>query len=351
MQVECTSLEVISLKVKKSFVGAAVSLTFLINFPQVSADDVEVFGGEFDENSSEVVPFQDENEDLGSTLVFNDPEKSTTENPPANENPQHNPPAEETPPVKENPPPPNETTPPTTENPSAALPVTETPRTEIPVTLQPVVIEPTPQRARRERILPPSRVQENVRENEKRKSMKTQKPRFIKLMIDDDYTYYLDKQSVSWKRIPYSASEYMLDVWVRMIERTPNDSDLPEDLSEYINEDFNGEIEVAKERGILFAPEDVEVLKHRKYFLEHYYLRPKTKQIQFLCELEVVGHPQNTVSEREYNYKNWENLIPGSIESTIYHMILKEVGKSGSSERGHMSFADYLEEYARISIR
>jgi hypothetical protein len=143
----------------------------------------------------------------------------------------------------------------------------------------------------------------------------------------------------------------MLDVWVRMIELNPDNSDLPDDLSNYVNDKSSGEIKIAEEKGILFAPTDVEVLQHKKYFLEHYYLRPKTKQIQFLCELEVVGHPQNTISERAYDYKNWENLIPGSIESIIYNMTMKAVGKSGSSENGHMSFADYLEEYARISIR
>jgi hypothetical protein len=95
----------------------------------------------------------------------------------------------------------------------------------------------------------------------------------------------------------------------------------------------------------------MDVLKHKKYFLQHYYIRPKTKQIQFLCELEVVGHPQNTVSEREYDYKNWENLIPSSIESMIYHMTLRSVSMKGSSEKGRMSVADMFDEYLRISIR
>ena len=304
------------MKNKKYFACVAVATALFINFPQVSAGEVETFGEDFeDENDSEVIPFQDEN--LGSTLIFNDPEEY---------NPVENPSVETT--NKED--------------------IHQKNNFE---EEKPALIIDNPQYSERERILPPSRINELQQEKEKQKKMKTQKPRFIKLAIDDTYTYYLDKQSVSWQRVPYSASEYMLDVWVRMIELNPDNSDLPDDLSNYVNDKSSGEIKIAEEKGILFAPTDVEVLQHKKYFLEHYYLRPKTKQIQFLCELEVVGHPQNTISERAYDYKNWENLIPGSIESIIYNMTMKAVGKSGSSENGHMSFADYLEEYARISIR
>lgn len=309
------------MKAKKIFVGATVSLALLINPFQVSADEVETFGEDFDGNNSEVVPFQnEEDEDIGDILIFNDPENTAKEKTPVVENP----PVTQIPPVNEKP------------------LVSEN---------EQVVVEPTKQYPERERILPPSRIKRGLNANNTQKKLKTQKQRFVKLAIDETYTYYLDKQSVVWKRIPYSASEYMLDVWVRMIEKNPDLSDLPEDLSDYIRDKSNGEIEVAAERGLAFTPSDVEVLQNKKYFLEHYYLRPKTKQIQFLCELEVVGHPQNTITEREYDYRNWENLIPGSIESIIYQMTIKEVGKSGNSEHGHMSFADMLEEYARISIR
>ena len=325
MQVECKKLEVISLKNKKILVGAAVAAALLINIPQVSADDVETFGGEFDENNSEVVPFQDENYDLGPVLIFNDPSKISSDTPVNNDTPN----------VAENPI--------TTETPE----VTETPIvTEIPtvkkVENDEVVINPTPKNSAREKV---------VTQDKKYKKAPAKGKRFIKIAMDDTYTYYLDKQSVVWKRIPYSASEYMLDFWVRMIERNADTSNLPEDLSSYINNGENGEVEVAQERKIKLNEVDVSVLNHKKYFLEHYYIRPKTKQIQFLCELEVVGHPQNTVSEREYDYKNWENLIPGSIESMIYQMTMKSVGKSGSSDKGRMSFADMMDEYLRISIR
>lgn len=311
------------MKKKKFFACAAIAAALFINVPQVSADEVETFGENFEEDdNSEVVPFQ--GEDLGDTLIFNNPADNT---------PVENPPEITVPPAenienKNFPPAENDF-----ENEEPALVIDNQPYSE------------------RERILPPSRINEKLQEKEKQKKMKKQKARFIKLAVDDTYTYYLDKQSVSWQRIPYSASEYMLDVWVRMIEIEPDTSDLPDDLASYVNDKSSGEVALAEEKGLLLAPVDIDVLQHKKYFLEHYYLRPKTKQIQFLCELEVVGHPQNTISERTYDYKNWENLIPGSIESIIYNMTMKEVGKSGSSDSGHMSFADYLEEYARISIR
>lgn len=210
-------------------------------------------------------------------------------------------------------------------------------------------IQPPPNYSDDEKILPSRRIR--TQPSTSTKKVKTQKARFVKLTADDLYTYYLDRESVSWKRVPYLANEYMADVWIRMVEHNVDTSDLPQDLSDYINDTESPEISIAQENGKPLNPVDVEVLQHKKYFLEHYYLRPKTKQIQFLCELEVVGHPQNTVSERQYEYKNWENLIPGSVESIIYKTVLKEIGTSKATERGHMTFVDMVEEYARISLR
>ena len=178
-------------------------------------------------------------------------------------------------------------------------------------------ILPPPNYSTGDRILPPSRI--NTPAETKTKKVKTQKARFVKLAADDMYTYYLDRESVAWKRVPYLANE------------------LPQDLADYINDTSSAEVSLAQESGKPLNSVDVEVLRHKKYFLEHYYLRPKTKQIQFLCELEVVGHPQNTVSERQYEYKNWENLIPGSVESIIYKTVLKEIGTSKATERGNFS--------------
>jgi len=179
-------------------------------------------------------------------------------------------------------------------------------------------------------------------------NLKVLKQRFIKLAVDDTYTYYLDKNSVQWKRMPYMANEYMADVWIRMIEHKP--ADLDDDMAYYGAENFRTEIEFAREQGYQYSPEDLKVLKSQAYVLEHYYLRPKTKQLQFLCELEVFGRPQNTINERAYDYKNWESLVPGSVESAIYAATIKIIGKSKASERGHMTFIDMLDEYARIAL-
>ena len=180
-----------------------------------------------------------------------------------------------------------------------------------------------------------------AKEETKQKNLKMQKSRFAKLTMDETYVYYLDRESVSWKRLPYSSSEMMADVWIRMIER--DDDDL-------LSEDEVDEIVYAKEEGKQFRPEDVEVLKHGRYHMEHYYLRPKTEQIQFLCELsDIEGRPQNTISERAYNYANWEYLVPSSVESRIYRSVIKIIGKRSLDDP--VTFADYVEEYARISIR
>ena len=140
----------------------------------------------------------------------------------------------------------------------------------------------------------------------------------------------------------------MADVWIRMVENKPQALD--DDMANYGAENFNAEISFAREQGYQYAPEDLKVLRSQAYVLEHYYLRPKTNQIQFLCELEVFGRPQNTINERAYDYRNWENLVPGSVESVIYSTVIKTIGKSKAGERGHMTFFDMLDEYARIAL-
>ena len=193
--------------------------------------------------------------------------------------------------------------------------------------------------------------QNNNYSNKNNNATKKQKARFVKITGDDTYEYYLDRNAVRWINMPYSTSEYMADAWIRMIEKKPNNDDMPADLYNYVNESFDDEIADAAAKGISYDEVDIKVLRTKKYFLEHYYIRPKTQQIQFLCELEVVGRPQNAISERAYDYRNWENLIPGSIEYSIYHGVLANISKSKANKRGHMTFADMVEEYGRISIR
>ena len=174
------------------------------------------------------------------------------------------------------------------------------------------------------------------------KKLSMQKLRFFKLTMDSNYIYYLDKDTVRWLRMPYSTTEMMADVWVRMIPRDDTDLLMPSQVDDII---------LAKEEGKQFQPEDVEVLCHKQYHLEHYYLRPKTRQIQYLVELsDIEGNPQNTVNQRTYSYSNWEDLIPNSIEYRIYNGVIKIIGK-GRSLDDPVTFADMVEEYARISIR
>ena len=222
-------------------------------------------------------------------------------------------------------------------------PTPQQPLPEVPQYQSPTPAEPEPEQPSK-----PARIKSPSRKVQPQQNLKTLKPRFMKLAVDDTYTYYLDKNSVQWKKMPYSTSEYIADVWIRMVEREPKELD--DYMTSYGADNFNAEISLAREQGYQYSPEDVNVLRSQSYVLEHYYLRPKTKQIQFLCELEVFGRPQNTVSERAYDYRNWENLVPGSVESVIYEATIKVIGTWKSTERGHMTFSDALDEYLRISL-
>ena len=151
--------------------------------------------------------------------------------------------------------------------------------------------------------------------------------RYRTLFTDNGFTYYLDVKNTRWIPRPYQSSEYMIDAWVRLVEDTTG-APVAED----------GKIRPAK------------------YFLEHYYISPKHRQIMFLSELEVTGRPENAVKERAYDPKNWEQLVPGSIEDDLYEAITARMG-SAPGERGGllsgtsgMSLRDMVEEYARISF-
>ena len=215
-------------------------------------------------------------------------------------------------------------------------PVIEVPPVDEPIIEPQPVEKPTPRRRT-----------ETVRQSDtSQKNLKQLKQRFIKLAVDETYTYYLDKTSVQWKKMPYSTSEYMADFWIRMIEREPQNSD-----GDFYGEDDSSlEILSAREQGYRYRPEDEAILRQQSYVLEHYYLRPKTKQIQFLCELEVFGRPQNTINERAYDYRNWEDLVPGSVESAIYYSVVKILDLTKDNPKGHMTVSDMLDEYLRISL-
>ena len=373
--------------------GAAI-LALLLGTPQAQAeDDIVIFGGEFEDEAKspevkkpdtkpepkpevkkpdikpepkpeikkpdvkpvdkpqEILPLEDE-DDLGDVLIFDDvsnlpkaepkPEPAQIDKPAVEPQPEPTPAEVEQPftapatePVVKAMPEPVEVVPPTPIQPKPVLPEVKT--------------EPLP--TREERITLP-RDERPITQTRPQATpstpLKTLKQRFVKLAVDDTYTYYLDKTSVQWKRMPYSASEYIADVWIRMVERKP--AALDDDMASYGEENFNAEISLAREQGYQYSPDDVKVLSSQAYVLEHYYLRPKTKQVQFLCELEVFGRPQNTINERAYDYKNWESLVPGSVESAIYNATIKIIGTGKASEKGHMTFVDMLDEYARIAL-
>ena len=388
---------------RKKFVAGAAILALLMNAPQVSADDdIVIFGGEFEDEAAPSAkkkvekkietpepkkpvekpappPEIEKPQENFPTQPIEQPVEKPAP-PPEVEKPQENLPTQpiEQPVEKPAPPPeiekPQENLPtqpieqpvekpappPEIEKPQENLPTQpinfptqpiEQPPVEIdrpfeqPIKIsggQEPIVKPMAEERSENRYFPSSNAAPPST------NLKTLKPRFIKLAVDDTYTYYLDKTSVQWKRMPYMANEYMADVWVRMVERNP--SRLDNDMENYSAENFRAEVALAREQGYQYSPEDLKILRQQNYVLEHYYLRPKTKQIQFLCELEVFGRPQNAINERAYDYKNWENLVPGSIESAIYAATIKIIGKSKANERGHMTFADMLDEYARIAL-
>ena len=162
---------------------------------------------------------------------------------------------------------------------------------------------------------------EKVRERRERDS------RYKTLFTDNNFTYYLDEKNTRWIPRPYQSSAYIIDTWVRLVENT---------TGEQIAED--GKIRPAK------------------YFIEHYYISPAKHEIMFISELEVTGRPENAVKERAYDPKNWEQLVPGSIEDEIYEAVTARM-KSAPGQRGGllsgtsgMSLRDMVEEYARISF-
>ena len=150
--------------------------------------------------------------------------------------------------------------------------------------------------------------------------------RYLKIIRDESgFTYYLDTRTARWRYLPYSASEKVIDVWVKLVQEGAGDFAATEDYS-----------------------------YPQTYFLEHYYIRPDRQQIQFLCELEVTGRPQNAVKERDYSPANWEGLVPGSVEDEIYCAAveyLKKSKKFGMTRHGkNITVRDAVEEYFRISL-
>lgn len=155
------------------------------------------------------------------------------------------------------------------------------------------------------------------RKRQEQRQQADKKERYVFLFKDNGFAYYLDRQNARWKKIPYSEVEDILDVWIRLVK-----------------------VDGAEEYS--YPP---------KYYLEHYYLRPKTKQVQFLSELEVAGRPNNAIKERAYSARNWENLVSGSLEDELYHSVMTYMKRDPVNHwfKGK-SLNDVLEETVRISI-
>ena len=161
-----------------------------------------------------------------------------------------------------------------------------------------------------------------VRADQEQTKTKEAAVRFVHILSDNSYIYYLDSESVRWIPCPHTNQEQMLEVWLKLMPETDH---ADQDAQNYSYPD--------------------------KYYLEHYYIRPDTRQIQFLCELEVTGRPSNAVSQRPYSSLNWEDLVPNSIEDAIYHAVMEHVDKKSPHVVGNQnSIRDGIEEYLRISL-
>ena len=79
---------------------------------------------------------------------------------------------------------------------------------------------------------------------------KKKKARYIEICRDESFIYSMDRKAAFYTRIPHTIDEKMIDVWIKL------------EPLEYASEDYT------------YPP---------KYYLEHYLIRPKRKQIQFLC--------------------------------------------------------------------
>ena len=144
------------------------------------------------------------------------------------------------------------------------------------------------------------------------------KARYIEICRDESFIYSMDRKAAFYTHIPHTIDEKMIDVWIKL------------EPLEYAPEDYT------------YPP---------KYYLEHYLIRPKRKQIQFLCEIEVAGRPANDVEDKRYDPRRWERLVPGSIEDTIFHAILQHKGKiHDESTANGTSARDYIENTLNISL-
>lgn len=208
---------------------------------------------------------------------------------------------------------------------------------------------PDAEQAAQSRIL---REQEEKRRIDKQNRRNLRKRyRFKLIMEDDGYRYYLDRLQSHWVRVPYTAEEYMADVWLRLVpvEKAKEEPVSEEELRlpRYMRE----RLEQERRAQEAMQPKPTPDTRPAHYYLAHYYLRPLRRQLQFISELEVFDRPDNNIEEPQYRPNAWENLVPHSVESDMYYRVLKIMRSSPQSpEIRDMKAADFLEKFFRISL-
>ena len=156
-------------------------------------------------------------------------------------------------------------------------------------------------------------------EDDDRVVQEQQDKRFKLIMTDMTYSYYMDMQTARWTNCPHT-SEQIIDVWIKLVP----DAEKMAAIGEYSYP--------------------------QKYFLEHYYIRPKQQQIQFLAELEVTGHPMNDVDTGTYDSAAWENLVPESVEDRIFQAVVKNMKKTKNGTGKKNGDDDILFHVFRIGL-
>ena len=144
------------------------------------------------------------------------------------------------------------------------------------------------------------------------------KDRFIEILRDDSFIYYMDRLTARYLNVPHVSKEKMIDVWIKLepVEYAEGDYTFP-----------------------------------AKFYLEHYLIRPKRQKIQFLAELEVTRRPSNDIQNKEYDGRRWESLVPGSIEDSIYHAVMAHKGDiHDESASDGTSIRDYIENTINVSL-
>lgn len=205
------------------------------------------------------------------------------------------------------------------------------------------------EQAERSRILKEQEEKKRVDKQNRRNRRK--RYRFKLFMEDDGYRYYFDRLQSHWVRVPYTAEEYMADVWLRLVpvEKVQEEpvSEEEQRLPRYMRERLEQE-RLAKEA---LKPKPTPDTRPAHYYLVHYYLRPMRRQLQFISELEVFDRPDNNIEEPAYRPNAWENLVPHSVESDMYYKVLKIMRSSPQNPAiRDMKAADFLEKVFRISL-